>query len=179
MHATKRRNSHQPPVCSNRYHCLLTQSIERIEKIHWNYRGAIPVVITSLTFQRKRSCLIPHANLQVQPVQTAATRAGTAQTNAKWWPEQINLKIFHQHSSLSNPLDAAFGYSREFETLDLDVVVKDLRELMADSGDWWPADYVYYDSVFIRVVRHSVGTYRISDGRGGGGNGAQRFAPDQ
>jgi catalase-peroxidase len=98
-------------------------------------------------------------------------------TNASWWPNQLNLKILHQQSSLSNPMDEAFDYAAEFKSLDLNAVVKDLRTLMTDSQDWWPADYGHYGPFFIRMSWHSAGTYRIADGRGGGGSGAQRFAP--
>jgi len=100
-----------------------------------------------------------------------------ARANADWWPNALNLKILHQHSSLSDPMGTGFDYAREFRTLDLDAVVKDLHALMTDSQDWWPADYGHYGPFFIRMAWHSAGTYRISDGRGGGGAGAQRFAP--
>lgn len=94
-----------------------------------------------------------------------------------WWPEQLNLQILHQHSSLSNPLGEEFNYAEEFKTLDLHAVVKDLHAVMTDSQEWWPADYGHYGPFFIRMAWHSAGTYRIHDGRGGAGHGAQRFAP--
>ena len=100
-----------------------------------------------------------------------------APTNAGWWPNQLNLKILHQHSHLSNPMEPAFDYAKEFKTLDLNAVIKDLHALMTDSQEWWPADYGHYGPFFIRMAWHSAGTYRIGDGRGGAGSGSQRFAP--
>ncbi len=102
--------------------------------------------------------------------------AGTS-TNANWWPNQLNLKILHQRSPKSSPMGEAFNYAEEFKSLDLDAVIKDLRALMTTSQDWWPADYGHYGPFFIRMAWHSAGTYRIADGRGGAGAGAQRFAP--
>ncbi len=97
--------------------------------------------------------------------------------NRSWWPEQLNVGILHQNSSLSNPMGEEFNYAKEFQSLDLDAVVKDLHALMTDSQDWWPADFGHYGPLFIRMAWHSAGTYRIYDGRGGGGRGTQRFAP--
>ena len=99
------------------------------------------------------------------------------QSNRAWWPNQLNLGILHQHSSLSNPMDKAFDYAREFRKLDLEALKKDIFALMTTSQDWWPADYGHYGPLFIRMAWHSAGTYRIGDGRGGASSGAQRFAP--
>jgi catalase-peroxidase len=98
-------------------------------------------------------------------------------TNADWWPDQLNLKILHQHSSLSDPMGKGFDYATLFKSLDLDAVIRDLHTAMTDSQDWWPADHGHYGPLFIRMAWHSAGTYRIADGRGGAGTGAQRFAP--
>ena len=98
-------------------------------------------------------------------------------SNTDWWPNQLNLKVLHQHSALSNPMGEDFDYAEEFKTLDLDAVKRDIFEVMTRSESWWPADYGHYGPLFIRMAWHSAGTYRIADGRGGGGSGAQRFAP--
>jgi catalase-peroxidase len=104
--------------------------------------------------------------------------AGTpAHTNRDWWPNQLDVQILHQHSTLSNPMGEEFDYAKEFKTLDLNAVIKDLNALMTDSQDWWPADFGHYGGLFIRMAWHSAGTYRIHDGRGGAGAGQQRFAP--
>jgi catalase-peroxidase len=98
-------------------------------------------------------------------------------SNANWWPDQLNLSILHQQSSLSNPMGEDYNYAEEFKSLDLNAVIKDLHELMTNSQEWWPADYGHYGPFFIRMAWHSAGTYRIADGRGGAGSGTQRFAP--
>jgi catalase-peroxidase len=103
--------------------------------------------------------------------------AGRGTSNRDWWPNQLNLRILHQNSSLSNPMGEAFNYAEEFKKLDLEALKKDLYALMTDSQDWWPADYGHYGGLFIRMAWHSAGTYRIGDGRGGAGSGTQRFAP--
>ena len=103
--------------------------------------------------------------------------AGGGTSNRDWWPNQLNLKILHQHSNLGNPMNPGFNYAEAFEELDLEAVKKDLHALMTDSQEWWPADYGHYGPLFIRMAWHSAGTYRKGDGRGGGGTGSQRLAP--
>ncbi len=98
-------------------------------------------------------------------------------TNQDWWPDQLDISVLHSHSSLSNPMGEKFSYADEFKTLDVDALKRDLIELMTTSQDWWPADYGHYGPLFIRMTWHAAGTYRIADGRGGGGSGMQRFAP--
>ena len=98
-------------------------------------------------------------------------------TNQDWWPNQLDLQVLHQHSPRSNPMGEDFDYAEEFKTLDLDALKRDIFEVMTTSQDWWPADYGHYGPLFIRMTWHAAGTYRIADGRGGGGSGAQRFAP--
>jgi len=103
--------------------------------------------------------------------------AGNGTANRDWWPNQLNLKILHQHSQQSNPMDEGFNYAVEFKKLDLQALKKDLYALMTNSQDWWPADYGHYGGLFIRMAWHSAGTYRTGDGRGGAGSGTQRFSP--
>ena len=100
-----------------------------------------------------------------------------AMSNQDWWPNQLNLKILNQNSPLSDPMGKEFNYAKEFKSLDLNAVIKDLHALMTDSQDWWPADFGHYGPLFIRMAWHGAGTYRIGDGRGGAGSGQQRFAP--
>ncbi len=110
------------------------------------------------------------------PVVHGSTNLGMP-SNSRWWPKQLNLRILRQNSSLSNPMGAEFDYAAEFKTLDFPALKKDLRALLTDSQDWWPADFGHYGGLFIRMAWHSAGTYRVGDGRGGAGSGQQRFAP--
>jgi catalase-peroxidase len=112
------------------------------------------------------------------PAISAPEPKGTRpRTNQDWWPNQIDLSVLHQHSPRSNPMGEDFDYAKEFERLDLDALKRDITEVMTTSQDWWPADYGHYGPLFIRMTWHQAGTYRIADGRGGGGDGSQRFAP--
>ena len=111
------------------------------------------------------------------PVTGRSNTAMGTRSNRDWWPNQLNLKVLHQNSALSNPMDATFNYAEEFKSLDLEAVRQDLYALMTDSQEWWPADYGHYGPLFIRMAWHSAGTYRIGDGRGGASDGTQRFAP--
>ena len=97
--------------------------------------------------------------------------------NRDWWPDALDISVLHRNSSLSDPMGDRFDYAKEFESLDLDAVIKDLHALMTDSQDWWPADFGHYGPLFVRMAWHSAGTYRTGDGRGGAGSGQQRFAP--
>jgi len=113
------------------------------------------------------------------PVTGAAARQGSgmATSNRDWWPNQLNLRILHQHAAKSNPMGGAFNYAEEFKTLDMKALKNDLTDLMTDSQEWWPADWGHYGGLFIRMAWHSAGTYRMGDGRGGAGSGNQRLAP--
>jgi catalase-peroxidase len=107
----------------------------------------------------------------------SAGKCPVMHTNRDWWPNQLNIQVLHQNSTLSDPMGEAFDYAKEFKSLDLNAVIKDLHALMTDSQEWWPADFGHYGGLFIRMAWHSAGTYRIADGRGGAGAGQQRFAP--
>ena len=111
------------------------------------------------------------------PVMHGTGKVTGSTANQRWWPNQLNLKVLHQHTPASNPMGADFDYASAFTSLDLDALMKDLHALMTDSQDWWPADYGHYGPFFIRMAWHSAGTYRTGDGRGGAGSGSQRFAP--
>jgi catalase-peroxidase len=108
---------------------------------------------------------------------TSKPIAGGGTSNRDWWPNQLNLKILHQHFHMSNPMGEAFNYAEEFKKLDLEALKKDLYALMTDSQDWWPADYGHYGGLFIRMAWHSAGTYRMGDGRGGGGPATSALRP--
>jgi len=121
----------------------------------------------------------PHTQDQITSTESKCpfTGATSVHTNRDWWPNQLDLQVLHQHSPLSNPMGEEFDYAKEFKSLDLKAVIKDLHALMTDSQNWWPADFGHYGGLFIRMAWHSAGTYRIGDGRGGAGAGQQRFAP--
>jgi len=119
--------------------------------------------------ETENKCPVMHGSL--------ASNSSSGTSNKDWWPNQLNLGILHQHDKKSDPMDEGFEYAEEFKKLDYEALKKDLHDLMTDSQDWWPADYGHYGPFFIRMTWHAAGTYRIGDGRGGGGTGAQRFAP--
>ncbi|HEX6936631.1 MAG TPA: catalase-peroxidase, partial [Actinomycetes bacterium] len=110
-------------------------------------------------------------------IPTPTPKPSRPRTNQDWWPNQLNLQVLHQYSPRANPMGADFDYVEEFKTLDVEALKRDVIDVMTTSQDWWPADYGHYGPLFIRMSWHSAGTYRIEDGRGGGGDGAQRFAP--
>ncbi len=111
------------------------------------------------------------------PVMSTAHQAVGITANQHWWPNQLNLRILRQNPAEADPMGEGFDYAAEFQSLDFDALARDVDALMTQSQDWWPADYGHYGPFFIRMTWHAAGTYRIADGRGGGGSGAQRFAP--
>src|ERR1039458_80511 len=129
-------------------------------------------------------CPVPHGGNPSASTETASPMHGAVTHNSRkithnehWWPDRIDLAVLHQNTKLADPMAQDFDYAAEFKPLDLDAVIKDLHDLMTDSQSWWPADYGHYGPFFIRMAWHGAGTYRIGDGRGGAGSGAQRFAP--
>ena len=120
-----------------------------------------------------------NGNVAQCPVVGAAARhtAAGSLSNGDWWPNQLNLKILHQNAPATSPMEQDFDYAKEFETVDLDELKKDIIEVMTTSQDWWPADWGHYGPLFIRMAWHSAGTYRVGDGRGGAASGTIRFAP--
>ena len=119
--------------------------------------------------EKTGKCPVMHGSL--------TSNSGEGTSNREWWPNQLNLRILHQNSALSDPLGTGFDYAEAFKTLDLAAVKQDIFALMTDSKDWWPADFGHYGPFFIRMAWHSAGTYRTGDGRGGASSGTQRFAP--
>ena len=131
-----------------------------------------------MNVERERSDVTESVSESESPAIPSPTpKVARPRTNQDWWPNQLDLRVLHQHSPLSDPMGEDFDYREEFEGLDLHALKRDLIELMTASQDWWPADYGHYGPLFIRMSWHAAGTYRIDDGRGGGGSGAQRFAP--
>src|ERR1700757_3546174 len=126
--------------------------------------------------ENKAGTVDPHTQATQTSIEAKCPFTG-ARTNRDWWPNQLDLRVLHQHSALFDPMDEGFDYAKEFKSLDLDAVIKDLHALMTDSQDWWPADFGHYGGLMIRLAWHAAGTYRIADGRGGAGSGQQRFAP--
>jgi catalase-peroxidase len=129
------------------------------------------------TTKEKETTIMNEASKCPVTGRTHNQAAGSGPSNREWWPNQLKLDLLHQHSAKSNPMGADFDYAKEFKSLDLAAVKKDLAVLMTDSQDWWPADFGHYGPLFVRMAWHSAGTYRTGDGRGGGGRGQQRFAP--
>src|SRR5579884_2553824 len=128
--------------------------------------------------ERSRITMSERGSESENPViPSPAPKLTRPRTNRDWWPNQLDLSVLHQHSPLSNPMGPDFDYREEFKNLDLDALKQDIIKVMTTSQDWWPADYGNYGPLFIRMTWHAAGTYRIADGRGGGGRGAQRFAP--
>src|SRR5271157_257363 len=128
---------------------------------------------------RKKQNTISESNMDAKTEDKSAGKCPFTHThrNRDWWPNQLDLSALHKKSDLSDPMGKAFNYAKEFKSLDLKAVIKDLRALMTNSQDWWPADFGHYGGLMIRMAWHSAGTYRIADGRGGAGAGQQRFAP--
>ncbi|HEX6870320.1 MAG TPA: peroxidase family protein, partial [Micromonosporaceae bacterium] len=118
-----------------------------------------------------------HSESENPAIDSPTPKTSRPRTNQDWWPNQLNLQVLHQHSPQSNPMGADYSYAEELKTLDVDALKQDVMDVMTSSQDWWPADYGHYGPLFIRLSWHAAGTYRIEDGRGGAGDGSQRFAP--
>ena len=146
------------------------------------FSGVERFAVAGLTATAIVEALMPNYALgqQVRKEEAVCPFSGRQRmSNRDWWPNQLDLTVLHQNSSLSNPMGKDFSYADEFKKLDYKALKDDLRALMTDSQAWWPADFGHYGPLFIRMAWHSAGTYRIGDGRGGGGSGTQRFAPPQ
>src|SRR5512139_1691571 len=151
--------------------------MDPIDRKNWaESRSALRFAFISSPSHEQEPPMSNDAKCPFTAIHGSRTTVG-ARSNSDWWPNRLNLRILHQHSSKSNPLGPGFNYAKEFKKLDLAALKKDLRALMTDSQDWWPADWGHYGGLFIRMAWHSAGTYRTADGRGGGGTGNQRFAP--
>jgi len=133
--------------------------------------AVLALIICIRRYHMKEERKNPVTGMNSKPI------AGGGTSNREWWPNQVNLRILHQHSSLSNPMSESFNYAEEFGKLDYRALKKDLYALMTDSQEWWPADWGHYGGLMIRMAWHSAGTYRMGDGRGGAGSGSQRLAP--
>jgi catalase-peroxidase len=120
---------------------------------------------------------VPDSESENPKIESPDPKASRPRTNRDWWPNQPDLQVLHQHSPRANPMDEGFVYADAFEGIDVEALKQDLIAVMTDSQEWWPADYGHYGPLFIRMSWHAAGTYRIADGRGGAGDGSQRFAP--
>jgi len=147
----------------------------------WNVHCSFEIISEDTNMEKELATTgasAPHTQEEASEGKCPVAHGGSpARTNRDWWPNQLDLRVLHQHSPLSDPMGEKFDYAKEFKSLDLNAVVKDLQAVMTDSQEWWPADFGHYGPLFIRMAWHSAGTYRIGDGRGGAGAGQQRFAP--
>jgi catalase-peroxidase len=151
---------------------------QQIQAIFLTHITGIPAISLQQPIQAPQKIMSNESKCPFHHGQVSGAQTSTATTsNRDWWPNQLNLRILHQHTTKSDPMGEDFDYTAEFKSLDLEAVKKDLHALMTDSQDWWPADFGHYGPFFIRMAWHSAGTYRTGDGRGGAGTGAQRFAP--